>query len=103
VNKSERSQEENKMDVPTENARPVAQPELCPTCRLRRDNLQAAGVTIFMLSLCSFGTLTFIAIPIGVILQILAFRKCVTCRKALKKAKPKATLIDKGTEKQQTE
>ncbi len=68
------------MNSATESSQTDLPPDVCPMCRQRRETYLAIGLTIFMVSLCSFGTLTFFAIPAGALLQILALRKCEACR-----------------------
>jgi len=69
-----------------ENSPAEVSAEVCPTCKIRRLNYQAIGLAVFMSSVFSCGLLTFIAIPIGVVLQLLAFRKCASCRQKKKEA-----------------
>ena len=58
---------------------------VCDSCKQRRDKYQAIGLTIFAVSLCSCGTLTFFAVPAGFVVQMVALRKCKACRTASKK------------------
>lgn len=72
------------MTSATENSRLDQQANECPTCKQRRETYVVIGLTIFMVSLCSCGTLTFFAIPVGVLLQCFALRKCKACREKIK-------------------
>jgi len=78
------------MTSATDNSQTDLPAEECPTCKQRRETYLAIGLTIFMVSLCSCGTLTFIALPAGALLQFLALRKCDACREK-KKALNKST------------
>jgi hypothetical protein len=68
------------MTLDTDNPQPEASVEECPTCKLRRDKWQAIGLSVFMVSLFSCGTLTFIAVPTGAVIQVWSLRSCKTCR-----------------------
>ncbi len=52
----------------------------CANCKSRQDKYYAIGLTIFVISLCSCGTLTLVAIPAGYLVMLLSMGKCKTCR-----------------------
>lgn len=53
---------------------------LCEVCRLHREKFQSIALAVYFSSLFSCGLLWPIAIPTGVILQLISFRKCHSCR-----------------------
>ncbi len=53
----------------------------CQECYLRLERYRAIGLSVFMISVFSFGTLTFIALPIGMFIQMMTLRKCKICRR----------------------
>ncbi len=52
----------------------------CEGCKAREDKYYAIGLTIFVISLCSCGTLTLVAIPAGYVVMLVSMGKCKTCR-----------------------
>ena len=52
----------------------------CPTCKQRRDNYQAAGLIVFIVSLLSCGMLMGITYPLTLYLLIMSSRQCPACR-----------------------
>lgn len=53
----------------------------CQECYRRLERYRAIGLSVFMISVFSFGTLTFIALPIGMFIQMMTLRKCKICRR----------------------
>ena len=71
----------------------------CPTCKQRRDNYQAAGLIVFIVSLLSCGMLMGITYPLTIYLLIMSSRQCPACRlqnaaKAVEQ--PHSQAVEKG-------
>lgn len=52
----------------------------CPSCRARRDRLQAIGLGTLFITAASFGVLAFITLPVFIVLVIVGNRPCAECR-----------------------
>jgi hypothetical protein len=55
------------------------QPYECPTCKRRREHLQAIGMGVFCCTVVSCGILLPLTFPLMVTLMVLANRPCESC------------------------
>jgi hypothetical protein len=68
----------------TEEISTQEKPYQCQSCIMRGEKLQAIGVSIFFLSLFSFGLLLPFSLLAAIVIQTLSLRKCKECRDRVK-------------------